>query len=78
MIKFEYQVDSEPRFDGFWFEVDGLARLGSRDSPISNQTMFTAVNFTLDAGVHVLSWLYKKDFSVSAGTDMALIKVRPP
>lgn len=68
-------MDAEPQWDGLFFEIDGNGVLGTRDSPISSQSTFKTVEYNLTAGVHVLAWGYRKDFSKSEGQDRAFLKV---
>jgi len=67
-LSFWYKVSSEYNYDWFSFEVDSVQKLKE-----SGQTDWVIATFHLKKGVHLLQWKYKKDLSLSEGSDCAWI-----
>lgn len=67
-LSFWYRVSSEPDYDFFNFYVDGDRKVHE-----SGTVAWTLYSTTLPAGNHVLTWEYKKDQSLSNGSDTAWI-----
>jgi Tyrosine-protein kinase ephrin type A/B receptor-like/Cation-independent mannose-6-phosphate receptor repeat len=68
-VRFDFRVDSEPYFDGLHFYVDEV-RVLSAEQNVEEWRQFEA---PLSAGVHVLRWVYFKDWSHSVGDDAAML-----
>jgi len=72
-LRFAYQVDAEPRFDGLSVYINRDLKMPL----VSNQLQWTVERFTLEKGFHTVQFIYSKDVSISKGLDMAMIRVRP-
>eukprot|EP01105_Mastigella_eilhardi_P023797 TRINITY_DN6058_c0_g1_i1.p1 TRINITY_DN6058_c0_g1~~TRINITY_DN6058_c0_g1_i1.p1 ORF type:complete len:1614 (-),score=341.66 TRINITY_DN6058_c0_g1_i1:49-4845(-) len=69
-VRFTFKVDSEPKWDGLYFNIDGTKVL-----PItSTQLEFLTTEYPLKSGFHLLQWVYYKDLTASKGADMATIQ----
>jgi hypothetical protein len=68
-VTFSYQVDAEPNYDFFRFQVDDIELL-----KVSQQLVWKEETFHLTRGFKKLSFLYTKDFSVSRGEDRAKVQ----
>lgn len=68
-MSFSYKVNGEENWDYFIFEIDGQEMLRE-----SIQNDWKTVTFPLGKGVHRLSFIYSKDFSITQGEDMAKIR----
>ncbi|WP_103068590.1 C10 family peptidase [Aquimarina sediminis] len=64
VIKFDYKVSSERNYDFLIFKIDGEEK-----NRWSGDIDWNEVSYTVNAGDHVLTWIYKKDYSVSSGSD---------
>ncbi|MBI4558850.1 MAG: IPT/TIG domain-containing protein [Candidatus Hydrogenedentes bacterium] len=67
-ITFWRKVSSEAASDTLKFYVDGVAR-----GTWSGEVVWNQVSYAVTAGSHTFSWIYSKDFLVSAGSDTAWI-----
>ncbi len=67
-ISFYSRVSSEPTYDEFIFRIDSVV-----DMHISGDTPWALRKRSLEPGVHLLEWIYKKDVSLSGGLDAAWI-----
>ncbi|CAM1374470.1 C10 family peptidase [Tenacibaculum xiamenense] len=67
-IKFDYMVSSEGGYDFLIFKIDG-----KQQKRWSGEKPWATASFKVPAGQHTLSWIYKKDGSVSKGNDLAKI-----
>lgn len=65
---FRWKADSEASFDILEFLVDGTSR-----KQLSGNADWTTETFTLVAGIHTLSWIYRKDLSISVGADCGFV-----
>lgn len=71
-IMFKFKVDSEERFDGLTFLVNGeVSALGFKSTVLD----WTEIKIPLPPGAHDLKWEYYKDASESRGLDYAAIQV---
>jgi hypothetical protein len=68
-IEFEYKVDAEMNYDYFSFLVNGKTIFQE-----SQQLSWKKVKMELEKGFHQLRWIFKKDYSLSSGEDIARIK----
>ena len=68
-ISFTYKVEAEVGYDGLLFKIDGNVKL--RYS--ANSATYKTSAFVLSAGPHRFEWVFYKDSSASAGSDMAYI-----
>lgn len=64
VLSFLWKVDSEENYDFLQFEVDG--ELQQR---ISGSTGWQRVEKIIYSGLHLISWSYEKDDTISAGVD---------
>jgi hypothetical protein len=69
-FSFEYKVSSEPLYDKFSFEIDGVSQL----SMVSGEVDWTTFTVTLQPGTHYLQWLYTKDEMFDGGSDNVEIR----
>lgn len=67
-VSFYYRVSSENGYDKFFFLIDSVEMLDA-----SGEMPWTHAAFFLPAGSHILTFRYKKDYSVSNGSDCAWI-----
>ena len=67
-VSFYYRVSSENNYDKFFFLIDSVEMLDA-----SGEMPWTRAAFFLSAGSHVLTFRYKKDYSISDGSDCAWI-----
>ncbi len=67
-ISFYRKVSSELNYDYLYFYVDGVEQ-----GKWSGEVPWSKVNYTLTSGLHTLKWVYRKDYSVSAGSDKAWV-----
>jgi hypothetical protein len=70
-LRFTYQVDAEPVYDGLSVYINRELKM----ELVSNQPQWTTVKFPLQKGFHRVQFVYSKDISISRGLDMALIRV---
>lgn len=67
-MSFYYKVSSEKNFDKLMFYIDGVEK-----NNWSGEVPWTQTSYALTPGSHELKWEYKKDFSMSSGSDCAWI-----
>jgi hypothetical protein len=67
-LTFHAKVSSEVLFDRLLFRIDSVECMS-----ISGETGWFSKSFVLKPGVHYLEWVYKKDKSLSSGSDAAWI-----
>ncbi len=67
-VKFFYSVSSEPNYDFLSFKLNGVEMLKK-----SGEIPWTKAAFAVSAGLNRMEWAYKKDPSVSMGSDCAWI-----
>ena len=67
-ISFYYKVSSEVSYDSLRFLVDGTLRQGW-----SGEVGWAQSSHSLGIGTHTIKWIYKKDGSLSRGSDCAWI-----
>jgi hypothetical protein len=67
-VKFFYSVSSEPNYDFLSFKLNGVEMLKK-----SGEIPWTKAAFPVSAGLNKMEWAYKKDPSVSMGSDCAWI-----
>lgn len=67
-ISFYYKVSSEQSYDKLFFLIDGVEKFNA-----SGETDWTRAGYPLTVGSHTLTFRYKKDVSVSRGSDCAWI-----
>jgi len=63
-LTFQWRVSSEAEYDDLEFQIDGVLQF-----KISGESGWETRTVTIGAGTHQLQWIYRKDFSVSAGED---------
>ena len=63
-LKFYWRVSSQPGRDLLCLVIDGALK-----AKISGTTGWVQKSYILDAGPHVIKWVYKKDGSISGGSD---------
>jgi hypothetical protein len=63
-ISFYRKVSSEASYDYLKFYIDGIEK-GAWDG----EQNWSQVSFSLNSGIHNLSWTFEKDYSVSTGSD---------
>jgi subtilisin family serine protease len=68
-LSFFWSVSSEPGFDFLEFWVNGVRQSGS----ISGSVGWAQRSFTLASGTQTLRWTYRKDTSVSSGSDAGFV-----
>jgi hypothetical protein len=68
-IQFEYKVDAEMNYDYLSFLVNGKSMFQE-----SQQLTWKKFSMELEKGFHQLRWIFKKDYSISSGEDIARIK----
>ncbi len=68
VISFARKVSSEDSYDFLKFYIDG-----NLSGQWSGNTDWEVVTFDVPAGQHTLTWAYKKDISISAGSDCGWI-----
>jgi hypothetical protein len=64
VISFYWKVSSEAPYDRLTFSIDGVTK-----AAISGETSWVKKKFNVPSGTHTLTWRYKKDSQISAGTD---------
>jgi hypothetical protein len=64
-VSFYWKVSSEANYDYLEFYIDGVLQPGH----ISGNVDWQKKTFFISAGSHTLKWVYKKDVSVSTGSD---------
>ena len=67
-IAFYYKVSSESGYDKLFFYIDGQEK-----NNWSGSVAWTRAQYAVTAGRHSFTWKYKKDTSVSSGSDCAWI-----
>lgn len=67
-ISFYYKVSSEGNYDKLFFLIDGQEK-----NNWSGTVNWSRAQYYVTAGTHTLTWKYKKDTSVSNGSDCAWI-----
>ena len=65
---FYYKVSSENNYDWLHFYIDGIEK-----NKWSGDVSWTKAEYSLTQGSHELKWEYKKDVSMSSGSDCAWI-----
>lgn len=65
-IRFDYKISSEKEYDFLIFKIDGVEK-----NRWSGNANWNRIDYTIGAGDHILTWTYKKDYSVSSGSDCA-------
>lgn len=68
VVRFRWQVDSEPENDYLALLVDGTER-----ERISGQAGWSSRSFTLTPGQHTIRFEYRKNASISSGLDRAWV-----
>ena len=71
-LTFWWKVSSEAYYDYLRFYLDGAEQTGSL-SKISGEVDWVQKTATVPAGVHTVKWEYRKDSSVSSGSDAAWV-----
>jgi hypothetical protein len=69
-LTFEAKVSTEANYDGFRLEIDNTRH---ELNDLAHQ--FKRITFSLTAGVHIVRWVYYKDYSWSTGEDRAFINM---
>ena len=69
-VRFSFKVSSEPNYDNLTFRLNGTEVFKK-----SGDIPWTRKAVAVPAGLNKLEWIYKKDQSVSAGSDCAWIDV---
>lgn len=74
-ISFYRKVSSENNYDFLYFYIDG-----AEQGKWSGDVPWGKVAYSVSKGVHVFKWVYRKDYSVSTGSDKAWVDfiVWPP
>ena len=67
-VSFHYRVSSESNYDKFHFLIDSVSQMNA-----SGDVDWTRASFPLTAGSHILTFRYKKDYSVNSGSDCAWV-----
>jgi len=67
-IKFGYKVSSEPGYDFFIFKINNTEAFKK-----SGETLWEKKSIAVPAGYNKMEWIYRKDQSVSGGSDYAMI-----
>jgi Peptidase family C25/Propeptide_C25/Peptidase family C25, C terminal ig-like domain len=67
-VKFHYKVSSEPNYDILAFKLNGVEILKK-----SGEIPWTKKVVPVSAGLNKMEWIYRKDNSVSQGSDCAWI-----
>jgi hypothetical protein len=67
-IKFHWKVSSEEGYDYLEFYIDGAL-----NDHISGEIDWEEKSYHVSSGSHTLKWVYRKDFSVSSGSDTAWV-----
>ncbi|NVO21677.1 MAG: T9SS type A sorting domain-containing protein [Bacteroidetes bacterium] len=67
-LSFYRKVSSEPNYDYLYFYVDGVEQ-----GKWAGDVPWGKVSFTVPGGLHTLKWVYRKDYSVSTGSDKAWV-----
>jgi hypothetical protein len=67
-VKFYYKVSSEPNYDFLSFKLNDVEMLRK-----SGEIPWTSSTVAVSAGMNKMEWIYKKDNSVSKGSDCAWI-----
>ena len=67
-IAFYYKVSSENNYDKLFFYIDN-----SEQNNWSGNKAWSRAQYAVTAGTHTFSWKYKKDTSVSSGSDCCWI-----
>ena len=67
-IAFYYKVSSESNYDKLYFYIDNVEK-----SNWSGTVAWTRAQYAVTAGSHTFTWKYKKDSSVSSGSDCCWI-----
>ena len=67
-VSFYYKVSSENNYDKLFFYIDDTS-MGNWSGDVS----WTEASYSINPGTHRLKWEYKKDVSVSSGSDCAWI-----
>jgi Peptidase family C25/Propeptide_C25/Peptidase family C25, C terminal ig-like domain len=67
-VKFFYSVSSEPNYDFLSFKINGVEMLKK-----SGEVPWTRAAFAVSAGLNKMEWNYKKDPTISLGSDCAWI-----
>ena len=67
-IAFYYKVSSENNYDKLFFYIDNVEKANW-----SGTVAWSRAQYAVTAGTHTFTWKYKKDTSVSSGSDCAWI-----
>ncbi|MFN8240960.1 MAG: C25 family cysteine peptidase [Bacteroidales bacterium] len=65
-VRFNVKVSSEKDFDYLHFRLNGKVRFS-----MTGETEWTSKKIPIPEGISLLEWIYKKDQSVTAGSDCA-------
>jgi hypothetical protein len=65
-LSFWHAVDSKQDFDYLYFYVDDTLQ-----AAWSGSIAYTRASFPVSSGIHSFKWVYAKDASISAGSDVA-------
>lgn len=68
-LSFYWSVSSEASFDYLEFWINGVKQSG----PISGSAGWAQRSFSLQSGTQTLRWVYRKDTSVSTGSDAGFL-----
>lgn len=69
-VEFEYRVDAERKWDGLFFQIDGVKMMEID----SYKFQYNKVSYKLSPGMHTLEWVYHKDVAYEMGEDTAWIR----
>lgn len=67
-IAFYYKVSSESNYDKLYFYIDNVEK-----NNWSGSVSWSRAQYAVTSGTHTFTWKYKKDTSVSSGSDCAWI-----
>ena len=67
-LSFYWKVSSEGDYDYLEFYLDGI-----KQAAISGDEDWQQVTYNVPTGTHTLKWQYRKDYSVSSGSDCAWV-----
>ncbi len=67
-ISFYRKVSSETNYDFLYFYIDGQEK-----GKWSGEIPWSKVTYSVSEGVHSFMWKYKKDYSISSGSDKAWV-----
>jgi hypothetical protein len=67
-LSFYYKVSSEASYDSLKFLIDNVLKKGW-----SGEAGWALASYAVNAGIHTLKWVYKKDQLLSRGSDCAWV-----